>query len=221
MPGVRSAAPVAEWIRLPSVWSGGRRVAGDGVWPAAVQDLRQASVVDGGTIFQDTRKPLRHWFLAMWFITSQKRHQCSGPATRPRARQLPDVMGVAVQAAPCDAPAGTGPLAWRGRGRRNLYVGDREEGVFGRETAAKAIIAIAIAIAVEKDGRGFGRVRLRWYQDVSICPSVCSTIRLAGLLRPASRRLPPPNHCDQRQPRSSPYRHAPSPQGGHHRSSDG
>src|SRR5271166_3588001 len=25
-----------------------------------------------GTVFQDTRKPLRMWFLAMWFITSQK-----------------------------------------------------------------------------------------------------------------------------------------------------
>jgi len=25
-----------------------------------------------GTVFQDTRKPLRTWFLAMWFITSQK-----------------------------------------------------------------------------------------------------------------------------------------------------
>src|SRR3954462_15411693 len=25
-----------------------------------------------GTIFQDTQKPLRLWFLTMWFITSQK-----------------------------------------------------------------------------------------------------------------------------------------------------
>src|SRR5271166_3875863 len=25
-----------------------------------------------GTVFQDTRKPLRMWFLAMWFVTSQK-----------------------------------------------------------------------------------------------------------------------------------------------------
>ena len=25
-----------------------------------------------GTVFQDTRKPLRTWFLAMWFTTSQK-----------------------------------------------------------------------------------------------------------------------------------------------------
>ena len=32
---------------------------------------RQVSLT-AGTIFQDTRKPLRTWFLAMWFITSQK-----------------------------------------------------------------------------------------------------------------------------------------------------
>jgi hypothetical protein len=24
-----------------------------------------------GTVFQDTREPLRVWFLAMWFVTSQ------------------------------------------------------------------------------------------------------------------------------------------------------
>ena len=32
---------------------------------------RQVSLT-AGTIFQDTHKPLRQWFLAMWFITSQK-----------------------------------------------------------------------------------------------------------------------------------------------------
>ena len=25
-----------------------------------------------GTIFQDTRKPLRMWFMAMWYVTNQK-----------------------------------------------------------------------------------------------------------------------------------------------------
>ena len=32
---------------------------------------RQVSVT-AGTIFQDTRKPLRMWFHAMWRVTSQK-----------------------------------------------------------------------------------------------------------------------------------------------------
>ena len=32
---------------------------------------RQVSLT-AGTVLQDTRKPLRMWFLAMWFVTSQK-----------------------------------------------------------------------------------------------------------------------------------------------------
>ena len=47
------------------------------------------------------------------------------------------------------------------------YVGASEESTSGRETVGKAIIAIAPACAVEKDGRGFGRVRLRRIRDVS------------------------------------------------------
>ena len=30
------------------------------------------TTLTAGTVLQDTRKPLRLWFLAMWFITSQK-----------------------------------------------------------------------------------------------------------------------------------------------------
>lgn len=33
---------------------------------------RLQTTVTAGTIFQDTRKPLRMWFLAMWLVTSQK-----------------------------------------------------------------------------------------------------------------------------------------------------
>ena len=36
------------------------------------RSCRGRTSVTAGTIFQDTRKPLRTWFLAMWFITSQK-----------------------------------------------------------------------------------------------------------------------------------------------------
>ena len=123
---------------------------------------RQVSLT-AGTIFQDTRKPLRTWFLAMWFITSQK----NGVS----ALGLQRVLGL-----------GSYETAWTWLhklrramirpGRDNLrgeievdetYVGAPEDGARGRETASKAIIAIA----VEKDGRGFGRVRLRRIRDVS------------------------------------------------------
>ena len=37
-----------------------------------MRSLRAADVGDLGTIFQDTRKPLRLWFRAIWHVTSQK-----------------------------------------------------------------------------------------------------------------------------------------------------
>ena len=33
---------------------------------------RRETSVTAGTMFEGTRKPLRTWFLAMWFVTSQK-----------------------------------------------------------------------------------------------------------------------------------------------------
>ena len=39
---------------------------------ASVSQLSARTSLTAGTMFQDTRKPLRTWFLAMWFVTSQK-----------------------------------------------------------------------------------------------------------------------------------------------------
>ena len=41
------------------------------VWFECARCGRQTSVTSG-TIFQDTRKPLRLWFRAIWHVTSQK-----------------------------------------------------------------------------------------------------------------------------------------------------
>lgn len=117
-----------------------------------------------GTIFQDTRKPLRMWFLAMWFVTSQK----NGVS----ALGLQRVLGL-----------GSYETAWTwlhklrramvrpGRDRLTgsvevdeIYVGGPEEGVRGRDIAAKTIVAVA---AEKTFGRGIGRVRLRRIKDVS------------------------------------------------------
>src|SRR6202521_1958487 len=115
------------------------------------------------TVFQGTRKPLRMWFLAMWFVTSQK----NGVS----ALGLQRVLGL-----------GSYETAWTwlhklrraiGRpGRERLtgaveidetYVGGPEQGTKGRETESKAIVAVA----AEKNGRGIGRIRLRRVIDVS------------------------------------------------------
>ena len=115
------------------------------------------------TIYQGTRKPLRMWFQAMWYVTSQK----SGGS----ALGLQRVLGLgSYQTA----------WAWLHKLRRAMvrpgrdrlegcvevdetYLGGAEEGVHGRETENKAIVAIA----AEEDGRGIGRIRLRRIADAS------------------------------------------------------
>lgn len=123
----------------------------------------QASVT-AGTIFADTRKPLRLWFRAMWYITSQK--------TGGSAIGLQRVLGL-----------GSYPTAWTwlhklrramvrpGRDRLcgeievdETFVGGTEAAVDGRKTEKKALVVIA----VEKRGRhGFGRVRMSRIPDAS------------------------------------------------------
>jgi transposase-like protein len=116
-----------------------------------------------GTIFQDTRKPLRTWFLAMWFVTGQKN-------------------GVSALGLQRELGFGSYETAWTwlhklrramvrpGRDRLSgeievdeTYIGDREEGKRGRGAGRKVIVALA----AEKSGRGIGRIRLRRLADVS------------------------------------------------------
>src|ERR1035441_762355 len=49
---------------------------------------RQVSLT-AGTVLQDTRKPLRMWFLAMWFVNQpEERRQRAGSAAGARPGQL-------------------------------------------------------------------------------------------------------------------------------------
>ena len=112
------------------------------VWFECARCGRQTSVT-AGTIFQDTRKPLRLWFRAMWTITTQK----NGAS----ALGLQRVLGL-----------GSYQTAWPWMhklrramvrpGRERLtglvevdetYWGAEEEGVIGRQTERKALIAVA------------------------------------------------------------------------------
>ena len=116
----------------------------------------QASVT-AGTIFQDTRLPLRTWFRTMWWVTSQK----NGAS----ALGLQSILGL-----------GSYRTAWAllhklrramvrpGRERLSgrvevdeTYVGGAEEGLRGRQTQKKALVAIA----AEEDGAGIGRIRMK------------------------------------------------------------
>jgi len=126
------------------------------------QCKRQTSVT-AGTLFHKTHKPLRTWFLAMWFVTSQK-HGAS-------ALGLKRVLGL-----------GSYNTAWewfhklrRGMvrpGRDKLqgpvevdesYIGGVGTHVRGRGAAGKAIVVIA----AEVRGKGTGRIRMAVVPDVS------------------------------------------------------
>ena len=115
------------------------------------------------TILEGTRKPLRSWFLAMWFVTSQK----NGAS----AMNIKRVLGLgSYQTA----------WAWLHKMRRAMirpgreclhgpvevdetYVGGPEEGHFGRGAEKKALVIIA----AEVHGPGPGRIRLRRVDDAS------------------------------------------------------
>lgn len=116
-----------------------------------------------GTIFEGTRKPLRKWFKAMWYITNQK-HGVS-------ALGLQRALGL-----------GSYQTAWSWLhklrramvrpGRDKLtgevevdetYVGGKEAGVTGRKATKKSIVAITAEIR----GRGIGRIRMSVVNDAS------------------------------------------------------
>jgi transposase-like protein len=119
--------------------------------------------VTAGTIFQDTRKPLADWFRAMYWLASQK----NGAS----ALGLQRVLGL-----------GSYKTAWTwlhkfrramvrpGRDRLTgrvevdeTYLGGLEEGVRGRQTERKSLIAIG----AQEDGAGIGRIRMKRIQDAS------------------------------------------------------
>jgi len=162
----------------PHCGVGGEPWAMAGGW-LRCRACRGETSVTAGTIFEGTRKPLRLWFLAMWFVTSQK----NGVS----ALGLQRVLGL-----------GSYETAWTWlhklrramvRPGRDLlsgtvevdetYVGGPEKGTQGRETENKAIVAVA----AEKNGRGLGRIRLRRINDVSansLLPFVQSAVMLGS-----------------------------------------
>lgn len=132
------------------------------VWLECAHCGRQTSVT-AGTIFQDTRKPLRLWFRAMWHVTSQK----NGTS----ALGLQRVLGL-----------GSYQTAWTWLhklrramvrpGRERLagvvevdetFWGAPEKGMRGRRIERKVLIAIA----AEEKGAGMGRIRMRRVRDAS------------------------------------------------------
>jgi transposase-like protein/predicted RNA-binding Zn-ribbon protein involved in translation (DUF1610 family) len=116
-----------------------------------------------GTIFQDTKKPLKLWFHAIWHITNQKYGA--------NALGLQRILGL-----------GSYHTAWTwlhklrramvrpGRDRLagiievdETFIGGKKTGKRGRGASGKEIVLIA----AQKDGRKIGRIRLQLIPDAS------------------------------------------------------
>ena len=136
------------------------------------RECKRQTSITAGTLFHGSHKPLRTWFLAMWFVTSQK-HGAS-------ALGLQRVLGL-----------GSYNTAWNWlhklrramvrQGRDQLsgaievdetYVGGIGTKVRGRGAKRKTIVAIA----AEVRGRGPGRIRMAKVPDLS-APSLRGFVR--------------------------------------------
>lgn len=155
------------------------------------RECRHQQTVTAGTIFEKTRTPLRSWFAAIWYITSQK----NGVS----ALGLKRVLGF-----------GSYQTAWSmlHRLRRAMVRPDREplsglvevDEVFlggpkrgtkrGQERTARLIdrrLHAVVGVAVEiHDPKGFGRIRLRLLEDKSessVIPFICEEVQPGSSVR--------------------------------------
>ena len=124
----------------------------------------QTSVI-AGTIFQDTRKPLKTWFTAIWWITTQK----NGAS----AKGLQQVLGLKSYKT---------AWTWLHKIRKAMvhpnrkklsgivevdeaYLGGEEtDGSTGRGTSNKVLIAVAVELT---EVGGLGRARISIVNDAS------------------------------------------------------
>lgn len=122
----------------------------------------QASVT-AGTIFQDTHKPLRLWFRAMWYVTSQKNGASALGVQR--------VLGLGGYLTAWSwlhklRRAMVRPGRDRLEGRVEVdetFLGGLSEGGGRRSTKGKALVAIA----AQERGKGIGRIRMARIPDAS------------------------------------------------------
>jgi transposase-like protein len=152
-------------------WPGGfrcPRCGGRKSWPKPDGLVRCAGCdyqvsVTAGTVFQDSHLPLMLWFRAVWWVTGQK----NGVS----AMGLQRVLGLkSYKTAWTLLHKLRHAMVRPGRDRLQgqvevdeAFVGGEEEGVHGRQTETKAMIAVA----VEADGPGIGRLRMRRIPDAS------------------------------------------------------
>lgn len=138
------------------------------------QPCRYRGSVIFGTLFQDTRKPLRLWFQAIWYVVNQK----NGVS----ALGLQKALGL-----------GSYHTAWEwlhklrramvrpGRDRLSglvemdeTFIGGVRQGKRGRGAEGK----MRVLVAVEDTGRGMGRIRLSTIPDATGLAIASATLQM-------------------------------------------
>lgn len=141
----------------------------------------QASIT-AGTLFHDTHKPLRLWFEAMWYVTSQK-------------------YGVSALGLQQALGLGSYHTAWNwlhklrramvrpGRDRLSgvvevdeVFIGGERSGKRGRGAAGKTLVVVA----VQQDQNRIGRIRMRQVADAageSLEPAVWDLVEPGSTVR--------------------------------------
>lgn len=131
----------------------------------------QASVI-AGTVFQDTRKPLREWFIAIWWMTTQK----NGAS----ATGLQQVLGLKKHETAWTwlhkiRTAMVNPNRAKLSGVVEVdetYIGGEESGgKRGRGTENKVLVVIAVELVTKEKGKKgrnpMGRARIQVVPDAS------------------------------------------------------
>lgn len=122
----------------------------------------QTSVI-AGTVFQDTRKPLMDWFIAIWWVTTQKNgasalglQQVLGLKSHQTAWMWLHKIRVAMVNPNRSKLSGTVEID-------ETYIGGEAIGKHGRGAESKVLVIVA----AEFDGQKLGRCRMGIIEDAS------------------------------------------------------
>jgi transposase-like protein len=141
----------------------------------------ETSVI-AGTIFQDTRKPLRLWFRAIWYIVSQKNGVSAMGLQRVLGFQRYETTWIwlhklrtAMVRPGRDRLSGTVEVD-------ETYIGGERPGKRGRGAAGKSLVLIA----AEDKGNHIGRIRLCRVTDASaasLIPAIEKSVEPGSVIR--------------------------------------
>ena len=126
-------------------------------------ECRHQASVTAGTIFQDTRTPLRVWFQIMWWVTTQKNGASTLGLQRVLGLQRYETAWTIMHKLR-RAMVRPGRDLLTGRVEVDeCYIGGPEEDLRGRLNLEKRLVIVA----AQEDGPGIGRVRMRQIVDAS------------------------------------------------------